>query len=142
MLARRFTVTAVPETELAAATLRDQLPSLVSLARLGEVTIAETAPTDGKYVPAGVPGAAFYIPASELLEGIDPARESARLAGEIAKLDKELAAVQGRLNNPGFVQKAAPEAVEKARQDAAELAQRRAKLEARRGLLDEPHPAR
>ena len=80
-------------------------------------------------------GAAFFIPAGELLEGIDPAREAVRLATEIAKLDKELAGVQGRLNNPGFVQKAAPEAVAKAQEDVQVLAQRRAKLEARRGLL-------
>ena len=135
MLARRFTVTAVPESATADATLRQQLPALISLARLGDVTLAETAPTDSKYVSAGVAGAAFFIPAGELLEGIDPAREAVRLATEIAKLDKELAGVQGRLNNPGFVQKAAPEAVAKAQEDVQVLAQRRAKLEARRGLL-------
>ena len=137
MIARRFTVVAVPASATAAETLREQLPSLISLARLGAVTVAETVPTNGKYVSAGVVGASFYVPAGELLEGIDPARESARLTVEIAKLDKELAGVQGRLNNPGFVQKAAPEAVTKAREDAAELGQRRAKLEARRGLLAE-----
>ena len=135
IIARRFTVTALPEGATAAETLRDQLTAIVSLARLGAVTVAEAAPTDGKYVAAGVAGASFYVPAGELLEGIDPARESARLATEIAKLDKELAGVQGRLNNPGFVQKAAPEAVAKARDDVEELGQRRAKLEARRGLL-------
>jgi len=135
MIARRFTVTAVPEGAKSAATLREQLPALVSLARLGVVTLAETAPADGKYVAAGVAGAAFYVPASELLEGLDLARESVRLAGEITKLDKELAGVQGRLDNPGFVQKAAPEAVAKAREDAQDLRQRRAKLEARRELL-------
>jgi valyl-tRNA synthetase len=136
MIARRFTVIAVPGGETETATLRGQLPALVSLARLGEVTLAASAPPDGKYVAAGVPGAAFYIPASELLEGIDPERESARLVAEIAKLDKELGAVSGRLNNPGFVQKAAPEAIEKARLDAAELTARRVKLEARRELLE------
>jgi len=136
MLARRFRVTAVPETEQAAAALRDQLPSVVSLARLGMVSITDVAPTDGKFVSVGVSSIAYFIPANELLEGIDPAKESARLTGEIAKLDKELAAVQGRLDNPGFVQKAAPEAVEKARVDMADLAQRRAKLEARRELLE------
>ena len=135
MIARRFTVVAIPEGATAGETLRGQLPSIVSLARLGTVTLAEAAPTDGKYVSAGVTGASFYVPAGELLEGIDPARESARLAVEIAKLDKELAGVQGRLNNSGFVQKAAPEAVAKAREDVEELGQRRAKLEARRGLL-------
>jgi len=135
MIARRFTVTAVPEGATAAATLRDQLPALASLARLGTVTLADAAPVGGKFVSTGVPGAAFYLPASELLEGVDPARESVRLAAEIAKLNKELAGVQARLDNPGFVQKAAPEAVAKAREDAEELEQRRAKLEARRDLL-------
>ena len=135
MIARRFTVVAVPDGATNDETLRTQLPALVSLARLGIVTLSPSAPTDGKYVSAGVPGATFYIPAGELLEGVDPAREAARLAAEVAKLDKELAGVQGRLNNPGFVQKAAPEAVAKAREDAQELQQRRAKLEARRGLL-------
>ena len=135
MLARRFTAVAVAEGATHAATLRGQLPSIVSLARLGEVTLAEAPPTDGKYVAAGVSGATFYVPAGELLEGIDPVRESARLASEIVKLDRELAALEGRLNNPGFVQKAAPAAVAKAQEDAQELRQRRAKLEGRRGLL-------
>ncbi len=135
ILARRFRVIVVPEGEQAVDTLRALLPSLVSLARLGEVTLANAAPTDAKYVSVGVAGASYYVPASELLEGIDPAKESVRLVGEIAKLDKELAAVSGRLNNPGFVSKAAPEAVEKARQDVADLTERRGKLEARRGLL-------
>ncbi len=135
MLTRKLTVVAVPETETAGATLRAQLPALVALARLGETTIAAEAPTDGKYVPVGVTGAAFYVPASELLDGLDPAKESARLAAEIAKLDKELAGVRGRLDNPSFVARALPEVVEKARADAAELVQRQAKLEMRRGLL-------
>ena len=97
--------------------------------------IVTEAPADGKHVPVGVAGAAFYVPASELLDGLDPAKESARLAAEIAKLDKELAGVRGRLDNPRFVARALPEVVEKARADAAELVQRQAKLEMRRGLL-------
>ena len=82
-----------------------------------------------------MPGAAFYVPAGELLEGLDPARESARLAAEIAKLGKEQAAVTARLGNPSFVERALPEVVERTRADAAELAQKLAKLELRRGLL-------
>jgi len=135
MLTRKLTVIAVPETETAGATLRAQLPALVALARLGETTVAEEAPKGGKYVPVGVTGAAFYVPANELLDGLDPAKESARLAAEIAKLDKELAGVRGRLDNPSFVARALPEVVEKARADAADLVQRQAKLEMRRGLL-------
>jgi valyl-tRNA synthetase len=135
MLTRKLTVVSVPETETAGATLRAQLPALVALARLGATTVASAAPAEGKYVPVGVTGAAFYVPASELLAGLDPAKESARLAAEIAKLDKELAGVRGRLDNPSFVARALPEVVEKARADAADLVQRQAKLETRRSLL-------
>ena len=135
MLTRKLTVVAVPEGAIAGATLRDQLPALTALARLGEVSVAASSPAEGKYVPTSVSGAAFYVPASELLEGLDPAKELARLAAEIAKLDKELAGVRGRLDNPSFVERALPEVVEKARTDAAELVQRQAKLEMRRGLL-------
>jgi valyl-tRNA synthetase len=139
MLARRLTVRFVPEADLAAQALRDQLPALTALARLGDVQILPSSPVLGegqtKWVSAAVPGASLFVPASELLEGIDPAREAARLGQELAKMDKELAGVQGRLNNPSFVERAAPEVVEKARADAAELAQRREKLAARRALL-------
>jgi valyl-tRNA synthetase len=137
ILTRRFTVTVVPETLQARTAIQEQLSALTALARLGQVQIADAAPTDQRHVPTGVTGATFYIPASELLEGIDPARESARLALDMGKIDKELVAIQGRLGNANFLERAAPEAVEKARQDAADLAERRAKLDARRALLKE-----
>ena len=135
MLTRKLTVVAVAETDAAASALTNQISALIALARLGETTVAASAPTDSKYVPTSVPGVAFYVPASELLEGLDPAKESARLALEITKLDKELAGVNARLNNPSFVARALPEVVERTRADAAELVQRQAKLEMRRGLL-------
>ena len=136
MLTRKLSVVAVPETDAAKSALTNQLPALVALARLGETMVAASAPNDGgKYVPASVPGATFYVPAGELLEGLDPAKESARLATEIAKLDKELAGVNARLNNPSFVERALPEVVERTRADAAELVQRQAKLAMRQGLL-------
>ena len=136
MLTRKLSVVAVPETEAARSALTNQLPALAALARLGETTVAASVPSGGgKYVPVSVPGAAFYVPAGELLEGLDPAKESARLALEIAKLDKELAGVTSRLNNPSFVERALPEVVERTRADAAELVQRQTKLEMRRALL-------
>ncbi len=135
MLARRLTVVAVPDSDQARAALTDQLPALTALARLGTVSVADAPPAGVRSVPVAAQGATFCVPLSELLEGLDPARESARLAGEIAKLDKELASVRGRLDNPSFVARAAPEAVEKARSDADDLTQRRAKLDARRAML-------
>ena len=47
MLARRFTVTILPETDVAAQTLRDQLPALIALARLGDVQISQAPPESG-----------------------------------------------------------------------------------------------
>ena len=137
ILARRFTVTVVPDNEQAAFVLREQLASIINLARLGDVSVADNLPVGVRTVPVGVAGATFYVPANELLEGIDPQKEEVRLATEIAKLDRELASVNGRLSNPGFVDKAAPEAVDKARADAADLSARRDKLNARRALLSE-----
>ena len=57
------------------------------------------------------------------LEGvIDLAAERARLTKAIAAAEKERDALAGRLGNPSFVERAKPEAVEKARADHAEKA--------------------
>ena len=54
------------------------------------------------------------------LEGvIDIAAEKARLEKALAAAQKEAKSLEGRLNNPAFVEKAKPEAVEKARADHA-----------------------
>jgi len=55
------------------------------------------------------------------LEGvIDIAAEKARLQKALEAVSREAKALEGRLNNPAFVEKAKPEAVEKARADHAE----------------------
>ncbi len=54
------------------------------------------------------------------LEGvIDIAAEKARLAKALEVSTKEAKSLEGRLSNPSFVEKAKPEAVEKARADHA-----------------------
>lgn len=69
-------------------------------------------------------GARVIIPDFELhliLEGvIDIAAEKARLAKALEAVSKEAKSLEGRLNNPAFVEKAKPEAVEKARADYGE----------------------
>ena len=56
-----------------------------------------------------------------LVEGIiDLDAERARLTKSAEAAEKEAASLAGRLNNPAFVEKAKPEAVEKARADHAE----------------------
>ena len=89
-------------------------PALERLARVESVSFAA--------VPAGgtaqlvVEGLSYALP----LEGvIDLAAERARLSKAAEQAEKEAAALAGRLNNPGFVERAKPEAVEKAREDFA-----------------------
>ncbi len=63
-----------------------------------------------------VEDAIYIIP----LEGvIDIEAEKARLAKALEASSKEAKSLEGRLNNPSFVEKAKPEAVEKARADHA-----------------------
>jgi valyl-tRNA synthetase len=88
------------------------------LARIESLTEAATAPKGALTIAAQ--GAAFAIP----LEGvIDIAEEKARLTKALDKLNKEIAGLNGRLNNPNFVASAPEEVVDEAR----------ANLEARQG---------
>jgi valyl-tRNA synthetase len=76
--------------------------------------------------------ATFILP----LEGvIDLAAERARLTKAIEAAAKERDALAGRLNNPSFVERAKPEAVEKARADHADKAAEAERLSAALGRL-------
>ena len=61
---------------------------------------------------------------------IDFAAERARLGKAAEAAEKEAASLAGRLNNPSFVERAKPEAVEKARADHAERAAEAERLSA------------
>ncbi|MBK9999575.1 MAG: valine--tRNA ligase [Sphingomonadales bacterium] len=63
-------------------------------------------------------------------DAIDLDAERARLAKAIEAITKELDSLAARLNNPAFVEKAKPEAVEKARADHAEKVAEAERLEA------------
>ncbi|MDQ4420286.1 valine--tRNA ligase [Sphingobium sp. DEHP117] len=70
---------------------------------------------------SAVPFAAKGVEYTFGLEGlIDVPAEKARLAKALEAVSKEAKSLEGRLNNPAFVEKAKPEAVEKARADHAE----------------------
>lgn len=84
------------------------------LARLNGIRL-EAAPA-GAAMQVGAGDANIVIP----LEGvIDIAAEKVRLEKALAVSEKEAKALAGRLGNPAFVEKAKPEAVEKARADHA-----------------------
>jgi valyl-tRNA synthetase len=96
------------------ARLGRHAPALQRLARIDSLAFAP-APAGG-VAQLVVDGLSYALP----LEGvIDLAAEKARLAKGAEQAEKEAASLAGRLNSPGFVERAKPEAVEKAREDFA-----------------------
>lgn len=87
------------------------------IARLNGISF--TAAPAGAAMQVGAGDANVVIP----LEGIvDIAAEKSRLEKALAASQKEAKSLEGRLSNPAFVEKAKPEAVEKARADHAQHA--------------------
>jgi valyl-tRNA synthetase len=97
---------ASPETQ---ARLAANAPAIERLAR---VTAGEA--VEGGRLQLVHGEATFLIPIGDV---IDLAAEKARLDKALAAAIKERDALAGRLGNPGFTEKAKPEAVEKARED-------------------------
>ena len=114
-----------------AATLARLNRQAPALARLARVTHAEGEATGGA-AQVVVDEATFVLP----LEGvIDLDSERARLTKAIAAAEKERDALSGRLGNASFVERAKPEAVEKAKADHAEKAAEATRLQAALGRL-------
>ncbi|MFM8542174.1 MAG: valine--tRNA ligase [Chakrabartia sp.] len=95
--------------------LTRQQAALARLARLDKVS-TDPAP-DGGAIQLVVDEATFVLPLAGV---IDLDAERARITKGIEAASKEAASLAGRLNNPAFVEKAKPEAVDKARADHAE----------------------
>ena len=93
------------------------------LAWVSELTLTQTGePAPEKTVSAVCAAAELYIPLGDL---VDIQKEIARLEKELKGLEGEFARAQGKLGNPGFVNKA----------PAALVEQEKAKLEVNRGML-------
>jgi valyl-tRNA synthetase len=102
-------------SEKTAARLDRHHPMLSRLARLDSIQMSRFDGTGAAQVL--VDGTSYAIP----LEGIiDLEAEKARLAKAAAAAEKERDSLAGRLSNPSFIERAKPEAVEKARADHAE----------------------
>jgi valyl-tRNA synthetase len=61
---------------------------------------------------------------------IDAGKERDRLQRDLKKLEKELGAVEAKLGNPSFVDRAPEAVVEKSKRDASRLREKRDRLEA------------
>jgi len=90
--------------------------TITRLARLDGITFAKAAPKGSALVVTEDATAA--LPLSGI---IDMAAEKKRLAKEIEAARSDIAKMSAKLDNPAFVEKAKPEAVEEARERKAEL---------------------
>ncbi|AJP71523.1 valine--tRNA ligase [Sphingomonas hengshuiensis] len=90
-----------------------------ALGRLARVDQASGEAPEGGALQLVVDEATFVLPIGGV---IDLDAERTRLTKAIAAAEKERDGLAGRLNNPSFVERAKPEAVEKARADHAEKA--------------------
>ncbi|MGE0213080.1 MAG: valine--tRNA ligase [Parvibaculaceae bacterium] len=96
---------------------------IARLARLESLSFAEDVPTGSAQIVLGE--AVLALP----LQGvIDLAAERTRLAKELEKAGKDIAAIDARLGNAGFLAKAPEEVVEEARERRDELEARQAKV--------------
>ncbi|MDY7098158.1 MAG: valine--tRNA ligase [Pseudomonadota bacterium] len=106
-------------SELATSTIERSSAAIERLARLTPVTIGEAPAGPAMQVTAqagATGGDVFIVP----LEGIiDIDAEKARLTKALEASQKETKSLEGRLGNANFVERAKPEAVEKAKADFA-----------------------
>ena len=106
----------------------DENTALVcSLARVETITLAE-GPTDG-YLAATKYGT-VRLPRPEVTPE-ELTQERMRIEKEMAKIDKDRAGLTARLDNPEFIARSPQPVVDKARTQAAELDERKAKLSER-----------
>ena len=87
---------------------------LASLARLDSASLAirDELPAPAQAVTLAVSGVTIYLPLAGM---VDLEAEKKRLQKEIENLEKQIQRISGMLNNPGYVNKAPAELVEKER---------------------------
>ncbi|NNF93036.1 MAG: valine--tRNA ligase [Altererythrobacter sp.] len=101
-------------SDLATSTIERSSAAIERLARLTPLTLGEAPAGAAMQLTAG--SDVFIVP----LEGIiDIDAEKARLNKALDASQKEATSLEGRLSNANFVERAKPEAVEKAREDHA-----------------------
>jgi len=101
------------------------------LARASGVSLADVAPPNSAQAVVGE--VVVCLPLAGL---VDIDAERARLAKEVARLEKELGKIDGRLNNERFLEKADAETIDEQRQKRDETSVRLEKLRAAIGRLE------
>jgi valyl-tRNA synthetase len=120
-------IAAVVNAGESAESLRANLPAMAALARLApeQVQIERELAAPDKAVTIAAGGIAVYLPLAGL---VDLNAERSRLQKEIDNLDRQLQRGEGLLANPGFVNKAPDDVIQRERDKLAELQVRRGQL--------------
>ncbi|MCR8722964.1 valine--tRNA ligase [Frigidibacter sp. ROC022] len=102
------------------------------LARIDSLEAAEAAPKGS--ITVAVDGGTFALPLAGI---IDVAAENDRLSKALAKLEKDLAGLNGRLKNPKFVESAPEDVVEETRELQTQKSEEAGRLKAALARLAE-----
>jgi valyl-tRNA synthetase len=106
---------------------------LDQLARVGELTFAESPPTGAGATAVLRDGTEVFLP----LEGlVDLDRERTRLRDEILRLEGQLAGAESKLANESFISRAPETVVQKERDKAATFRDQQEKLRAKLATLE------
>ena len=114
---------ASPADRASLETLRDPV---TRLGGVGQLEFADTVAHASDMVRRVVREFQVYVPLAGI---VDREKETDRVRRDLAKLVKQRGALQSRLANSAFVERAAPEVVEEARSQEQAAGQRQAKLE-------------
>lgn len=126
---RRITLHVSPTIAASLATSRGLIETLA-----GIESIVSAPPT------SGTPAVAFRaigeeLHLSNLADAIDAGAEKDRLTKQLEQLRKNAGAISGRLNNPGYVDKAPPKLVEESKAQLAKINDEIAAIEGKLGAL-------
>ena len=109
--------------------------TFLKLAYSNALNVSDTAPADAAKMVSVVTGdVQMYMPMNEL---VDFEKEKARLNKEKTKAEKDLAFIEKKLNNPGFVKKAPEQVVAGERVKADKLREQITKLNESLAALDD-----
>jgi len=123
---QELTAIVIPKVETAEMQLRSHEPYVRRLARLGEIRYQADGERPRGAALAVVEGAEIHIPLAGL---VNLQEETKRLEREIGKVANDLVGVQRKLSDAKFVERAPEEVVEKERDRAAQLEEKRLSLE-------------
>ncbi len=98
--------------------LRDQEPTIRSLARVSSVEYAGSKSRPKNAITGVVGSTEIFLPVSEAM---NLEEEETRLSKEVGKIQVELARAQKKLANEEFLKKAKPEVIDKEKKKAVEL---------------------